>query len=491
MSPGLVSNLISVGQLVDNNCTINFSRAGCVVQDQVSGKVIAKGPKVGRLFPLQFTLPSLLSFHCIGVSNKYTEWHKKLGHPNPVVLSHLLKNGFLSNKSIIPDSSFHCSVCKLAKSKTLPFRSNAHHADKCFDIIHSDVWGISPILSHAKYKYFVTFIDDYSRFTWIYFLRSKNEVFSMFKTFLAYIENQFHTCIKILRTDSGGEYISAAFQEYLQQKGIISQRSCPYTPQQNGVAERKNRHLLDVTRALLLQASVPSHFWVEALTTAVYLINRLPSQVLGLNSPFFRLYSTQPSYDGLHLFGCVCFVHLPPSERHKLGAQSVKCAFMGYGTTQKGFVCYDVAARRLRISRNVVFFDHQDFFPFVSPDAPGFAILPTFPAVSHAPERFKPGYVYTRRKPAPPLPDSDPSPDHTPIAPRRSSRIPRPPNRYGHSPTSLTATLSSIPIPTCYSQAVTDVCWVKAMQEELQALQENYTWDLVPCPPSVKPIGCK
>ena len=227
------------------------------------------------------------------------------------------------------------------------------------------------------------------------------------------------------------------------------------------------------------------------MTTVVYLINRLPSQVLGIDSPFFRLYNIQPSYDDLHPFGCVCFVHLPPLERHKLGAQSVQCAFMGYGTTQKGFLCYDVVAQRFRISRNVVFFDHQDFFPFVSPGANDFATLPSFPKVSHATERFKPGYVYTRHPLAPPLPDSEPSPECTPIAPCRSNRISRPPDRYGYSPTSLTATLSSIPIPTCYSQAVMDVCWVKAMQEELQALQENYTWDIVPCPPNVKPLGCK
>ena len=192
--------------------------------------MIATGPKVGRLFPFWFTLPRLLSFNYTGVPNKYEDWHKKLGHPNSVVLSHLLKNGFLSNKITIPGSSFNCSVCKLAKSKTLLFPSIAHHADKCFDIIHIDVWGISPILSHAKYKYFVTSIDDYSRFTWIYFLHSKDQVFSMFKTFLAYIANQFHTSIKILLTNSGGEYISAEFQTYLQQQGIISQRSCPYTP---------------------------------------------------------------------------------------------------------------------------------------------------------------------------------------------------------------------------------------------------------------------
>lgn len=166
----------------------------------------------------------------------------------------------------------------------------------------------------------------------------------MFKKFLAYIENQFHTSIKFLLIDSGGEYISHEFQGYLQQKGIISQRSCPYMPQQNGVAERKNRHLLDVTRTLLLQASVPSSFWVEALSTAVYLINRLPSQVLDFESPFFCLYNIPPSYYDLHIFGCVCFVHLPPLERHKLGAHSLQCAFIGYAPNQKGFLCYDATA---------------------------------------------------------------------------------------------------------------------------------------------------
>nr|KYP60095.1 Retrovirus-related Pol polyprotein from transposon TNT 1-94 [Cajanus cajan] len=187
VSPGLSSNLISVGQLVDTNCDVHFSRAGCLVQDQVSKTVIAKGPKVGRLFPLQFTSPSFSSFVCNNVPNTFVTWHKKLGHPNSIVLSHLIKSGLIGNKNIISSSSLPCSVCKLAKSKTLPFPSSAHRADKCFDIIHSDVWGVSPVLSHAQYKYFVTFIDDYSRYTWVYFLRSKAEVFTMFKTFLAYV----------------------------------------------------------------------------------------------------------------------------------------------------------------------------------------------------------------------------------------------------------------------------------------------------------------
>ena len=150
--------------------------------------------------------------------------------------------------------------------------------------------------------------------------------------------------------------MSSDFQKFLQHKGIISQRTCPYTPQQNGVAERKNRHLLDVTRSLLIESSVPTRFWVEALATAAHLINRLPSASLQNQSPYYRLYQTSPSYDDLHVFGSVCFVHLPPSERTKLTAQSTKCVFLGYAPFQKGYLCYDPHIRRVRTSRNVFFF---------------------------------------------------------------------------------------------------------------------------------------
>ena len=283
VSPDLSTNLISVGQLVDNNCNVHFSHSSCVVQDQVSRQMIAKGPKVGRLFPLRVSpstfIPSfpLLSFTCnvVGSSNKM--WHGHLGHPNSDVLRTLFNSGLLGNKACSSiDLSFDCTSCKLGKSKVLPFPHHASYASQCFELIHSDVWGIALVVSHAHYKYFVTFIDDFSRFTWVYFLRAKGEVFSVFKCFLALLETQFPASIKVLRFDSGGEYMSNEFQVFLQSKGIISQRSCPLTPQQNGVAERKNRHLLDVVRTLLLESSVPPRFWCEALSTAVHLINCYP-----------------------------------------------------------------------------------------------------------------------------------------------------------------------------------------------------------------------
>ena len=122
------------------------------------------------------------------------------------------------------------------------------------------------------------------------------------------------------------------------------------------MSERKNRYLLDIVRSLLLESSVPPKFWPEVLSTAVHIINRLPSPRIENDTPYFHLFHKHPTYSHLHTFGCVCFVLLPPVERTKLSPQSSKCAFLGYATDQKGFFCYDPKVKRIRISRNVMFF---------------------------------------------------------------------------------------------------------------------------------------
>jgi len=166
MSSDLSTNLIFIGQLVDNDCDVHFSRSSCVVHDQVSGKMIAKGPKVGQLFPLYISpstiIPSfpLFSFACNIVGSEKKIWHRRLGHPNSDVLRTLINFGLLGNKACFSlNLSFDCTSCKLGKSKVLPFPYHASRASQCFDIIRSDVWGIAPVVSHAHYKYFVTFID--------------------------------------------------------------------------------------------------------------------------------------------------------------------------------------------------------------------------------------------------------------------------------------------------------------------------------------------
>lgn len=185
--------------------------------------------------------------------------HRRLGHPNTPILSHIFNSGLLGNKDS-SSTSLECTYCKLCKSKTLPFPLHASRASHCFDLIHSDVWGPSLVGSHEKFRYYVTFIDDHSRFTLVYFLRFKFEVSLTFTEFSVYVDNQFSASIKTLRTDSVGEYLSTELQAFLASKGIIHQRSYPSTPQQNRVAKCKNRHLLDVVHTLLLESSVPSMF---------------------------------------------------------------------------------------------------------------------------------------------------------------------------------------------------------------------------------------
>ena len=232
------------------------------------------------------------------------------------------------------------------------------------------------------------------------------------------------------------------------------------------------------------------------------MINHLPSPTTNHVSPFSKLFGHSSLYSDLRTFGCVCFVHLPSHERHKLTAQSIKCVFLGYAIPHKGYVCYDPHASCIRVSRNVIFFENQYFFPsHVQLSSASVSLLPIFSESPTIVELFKPGFVYERSSRhesssisfMPPS-DLDMAPDPAPASTtlRWSTRPSRTPNWYGFfSPVSLIATLSTISIPSCYKQAMEHECWKISMQAELQALEENHTWDIVPCPPTVKPIGSK
>ena len=168
--------------------------------------MIGRGPKCGWLFPFHISVPPreeslLILFFKSDFNNNRRLWHKRLGHPHAQKLLFMFKNGLIINKYLVSfqDVLFDCSSCKKGKSKTLPFPQHQEITTKCFDLINTYVWGIAQYVSHSHHKYFVTFIDDHSRFTWVYFLNAKSNAFNAFKKFLALIENQFAKSIKILR----------------------------------------------------------------------------------------------------------------------------------------------------------------------------------------------------------------------------------------------------------------------------------------------------
>ena len=174
--------------------------------------------------------------------------------------------------------------------------------------------------------------------------------------------------IKCLRSDGGGEYFSNEFSRFLDEQGIKRQFTCRYTPQQNGVSERKNRHLLEVARAIMFTMNVPKYLWGDAILTATYLINRLPSRILNFQSPLSILTKQYPHISTLNslplrTFGCIAFVHIHSHNRTKLDPRAIKTVFIGYSATQKGYRCYCPHNKRIYISRDVTFFEDTPFFP--------------------------------------------------------------------------------------------------------------------------------
>jgi histone deacetylase 1/2 len=216
--------------------------------------------------------------------------------------------------------------------------------------------------SVGRNKYYVSFIDDYSKFTWIYLLRQKSDVFACFRDFQTLVERQFDRKIRTVQTDWGGEY--QALSSFFTCMGIAHHVSCHHAHQQNGSAEWKHRHIVEVGLTLLAQASMPLKFWDEAFLNAVFLINRLPSKVINDETPFFRIYSKHPNYSSLGTFGCACWPNMRPYNSRKLEFRSKRCVFLGYNHKHKGYKCLDPSEGRVYTSRDVIFDEH--IFPFAS-----------------------------------------------------------------------------------------------------------------------------
>ena len=249
-------------------------------------------------------------------------------------------------------------------------------------------------------------------------MKNQAELYSIFQKFYAEILTQFNISIRVLRSDNVREYFSATFISFMSQHGILHQSSCAHTPQQNRVAERKNRHLIETARTLLLHYHVLFHFWEDVVLTACYLINRMPSSVLHAQIPHSLLFPDQPLYFlPPRVFGCTCFVHILTLGQDKLSAKATKCIFLGYSRLQKGYRCYSPQTHRYFLSADVTFFEDSPFFSS-SESLPVIEVLP-LPIIS--PPIFddvssRPIQVYHHRHRAVvPLPSVEASADSLPI----------------------------------------------------------------------------
>lgn len=216
--------------------------------------------------------------------------------------------------------------------------------------------------SISGHRWFVTFIGGFSRYTWLYLLKHKSDVFYVFKDLYALIKNKFGNSVKILRSDNGPEYVNQEFEHFLVSNCIEHQTTCVNTPEQNGVAERKNRHLLEVARSLMFTMNVPKFLWGEAVKTATYLINRMPLRVLDNKTPAELLLNSNDFTVAPKVFGYVCFIHDYRNDVRKLDPRAIKYVFVGYSPTQKGYRCWCPSERRFFVSMDVIFREYEPYY---------------------------------------------------------------------------------------------------------------------------------
>ncbi|KAJ0703042.1 putative RNA-directed DNA polymerase [Helianthus annuus] len=355
--PGYSVNLLSVHKLAkDNNITVLFNENNCMLQDLKSKKILVIGSQDNGLYFVGRHGNSVnLCYNSVLKSNV---WHSRLGHPSDHVLA-VLKDK-LGIKTIGHDP---CEICHKSKQVRVPFPLSDHKSKGIGDIVHLDLWGPYRVASYEGYKYFLTIVDDYSRSVWCYLIKNKMEVFENLKDFYELVLTQFKTKIKVFRSDNGTEFVNNQMNSFFKEKGIIHQTSCSYTPQQNGVAERKHRHLLNIARALMFQGGLPLRFWSDCVLTVVYLINRLPSSVLVGKSPYELMFGFEPSLSHLRSFGCLCFSTVL-NESDKFAYHADKCVLIGYSNVKKGYKLWSLDEKKIFFSRDVKFYEHV--YPFKS-----------------------------------------------------------------------------------------------------------------------------
>lgn len=255
----------------------------------------------------------------------------------------------VNNKSI---SSNVCVACQLGKSKCLPFELFINRSVEPSDLIHCVHWGPVPVMFRAHHRYYVSFVDDCTRFIWYYPLVNKADFFSVYLLFEKFVFTQFEKKIKCFHSDGGGEFKSEKLRRHLQEKGTLHKFTCPYTPQQAGVVERKHRSIVETELTQLLHSKVSLIHWNESFQSAVYLLNRLPSKALVDNkSPYKLLFGRTPEYKALRVFECSYFPCLGHYPQHKFSPRSVWCIFLGYSTMSKGYKCLDLKTGRIYMSR--------------------------------------------------------------------------------------------------------------------------------------------
>lgn len=490
--PGLTTNLLSVSQLLENGNNVIFEKHCCKIYNNKK-RLVAEAFLKSGVYKIDTVCPKPVF---VGQVTSGEVWHKRLGHINSMYLNKM-KNGLVDGINYhgqLKIEKQNCVVCCEGKQSRQPFCHKGTRATEILEVIHSDLAGPMETTSIGGSKYFLTFQDDYSRMSFVYFLKTKDETFEKFKEFQCLTEKQLDRKVKILRTDNGGEYINAEFEKYLKKQGIIHQTTNPYTPEQNGLSERLNRTIIEKARCLLYEANLEKKFWAEAVNTACYLRNR--SMVSGLEkTPYEIFYKKKPNLEHIRIFGSVVMTHVPKEKRAKWDKKSEQLVLVGFSETTKGYRLYNPRTNKVCTSRDVHVMEKTvsetdvQIIGDINQDKLDTEELNTSTASqseveSETLDDGDSSYA----------PDEDVSANEDVLRRSQRQRKAKTWDDFVTYFTEKTEESDSVGDPTSVKEALSSVNrdqWISAMTNEMNNFSENCAWDIVELPEGHTPVKCK
>ncbi|GJU89961.1 retrovirus-related pol polyprotein from transposon TNT 1-94 [Tanacetum coccineum] len=365
---GLGHNLFSVGQFCDSDLEVAFRKHTCFVRD-IKGTDILKGSRGTNLYTISIDEMMKSSPICLlskASKSKSWLWHRRLNHLNFGTINDLARKDLVRGLPRLKFEKDHlCSACQLGKSKKFSHRPKSENTNmEVLHTLHMDLCGPMRVQSIKGKKYILVIVDDYSRFTWVKFLRSKDETPEFVTNFLKQIQVGLNKTVRFIRTDNGTEFVNQVMSEYYEGVGIFHQKSVPRTPQQNGVVERRNRTLVEAARTMMIFSKAPMFLWAEAVATACYTQNRSLIHTRHNKTPYELVHDKKPDLTFFRVFGALCY---PTNDSENLGKFQAKAdigIFVGYAPSRKGYRIYNKRTRRLMETIHVTFDEmHQSMAP--------------------------------------------------------------------------------------------------------------------------------
>ncbi|GJU12400.1 retrovirus-related pol polyprotein from transposon TNT 1-94 [Tanacetum coccineum] len=348
---GLNHNLFSVGQFCDADLEVAFQKSMCFVRD-LQGYELLTGNRGTDLYIISLQEITSSTPICLMAKASPTQawlWHRRLSHLNFDYINLLSKKDVvigLPKLKYVKDQL--CSSCEVSKAKQCSFKAKTVPSSKGrLNLLHMDLCGPMRVASINGKKYILVIVDDYSRYTWTLFLRSKDETPKVLKDFLTMIQRNLQALVISVRTDRGTEFLNKTLNAFFKEEGIEHQTSTPRTPEQNGIVKRRNRTLVEAARTMLSASKLPLFFWAEAIATTCYTQNRSIIIPTYEKMAYHIINDIKPLIKHLHIFGCTCYLTRDGENLDKMKEKADSCILVGYSTQSKGYRVYNKRTRSI------------------------------------------------------------------------------------------------------------------------------------------------